>query len=39
MTDAIISLIHNMELTLKSCNVGMLILFDIQGFFDNIHLG
>ena len=35
--DGVISLTHNIELTLHSRNMGALILFDIQGFFDNLN--
>ena len=37
--DAAMCLTHNISDTLKSRNMGALILFDIQGFFDNIHPG
>ena len=37
--DAAMCLTHNILDTLKSRNAGALILFDIQGFFDNIHPG
>ena len=37
--NAAMCLTHNISDTLKSRNAGTLILFDIQGFFDNIHPG
>ena len=37
--DAATCLTHNISDTLKSRNAGALILFNIQGFFDNIHPG
>jgi hypothetical protein len=36
-TDAILAVTHNAESCIRSGTVGTLILFDIQGFFDNIN--
>ena len=37
-TDACLSLVHSAQSYVKSSNVASLILFDIQGFFDNLHV-
>lgn len=37
--DAVVTLVHHVQSTRAAGHVGALILFDISGFFDNIHPG
>jgi len=36
--DAVLSMIHMVQTSVKSRQVAALLLFDIQGFFDNLHV-
>jgi len=36
--DAALALVHNIQASRRSGHVGVLILFDVQGFFDNINI-
>jgi len=38
-TDAVLSMTHTVQTCIKSGNAAGLLLFDIQGFFDNLHTG
>jgi len=38
-TDAVLSATHTIQTCVKSGNAAGLLLFDIQGFFDNLHVG
>jgi len=38
-TDAVVVLIHCIQATCTTDNAGALLLFDISGFYDNLHLG
>jgi len=38
-TDAVLSMTHTVQTCVKSGNAAGLLLFDIQGFFDNLHVG
>ena len=37
-TDAVLSMVHSVQTCLKTGHVAGLLLFDIQGFFDNLHV-
>jgi len=39
VTDAAMCLTHSIQSCVRTGHVGALILFDIQGFFDNLHVG
>jgi len=39
VTDAVLSMTHTVQTCIKSGWVASLLLFDIQGFFDNLHIG
>jgi len=37
-SDAVLSMVHTAQTSVKSGHVAALLLFDIQGFFDNLHV-
>jgi len=37
-SDAVLSMVHTVQTCVKSGHVAALLLFDIQGFFDNLHV-
>jgi len=37
-SDAVLSMLHTAQTAIKSGNIAALLLFDIQGFFDNLHI-
>jgi len=37
-SDAVLSMVHTVQTCVKSGRVAALLLFDIQGFFDNLHV-